>query len=64
MTPQERLLAALQYQRPSLGDVAPVAGVDNAPTPGPMSFMERLREGSAGAGGGAVAMAKRKKDDK
>jgi hypothetical protein len=29
-----------------------------------MSFMERLREGSAGAGGGAVAMAKRKKDDK
>jgi hypothetical protein len=32
MTPQERLLAALQYQRPSLGDVVPVAGVDNAPT--------------------------------
>ena len=52
MTPQERLLAALQYQRPSLGDVVPVAGVDNAPTAGPMSFMERLREGSAGAGRG------------
>ncbi len=67
MTPKERLALALQYQRPSLGDVAPapyqrgslgdtvpVAGVDNAPTagPAPLSFMDRLREGSAGAGRG------------